>query len=441
MLAFLRFILRPIFRLLFTVEYHGLENVPESGPVILAGNHPSYLDPILVALPLERVVKFMAWDALFKVSFLRGLIRKLGAFPVDIRRGKGEAAYREARKVLEAGDALGIFPEGQRSERGPMGELRTGVARLAIATGAPIVPVTLGGAFRAWPRYRLLPKPAKIIVRFHEAIRLDETERAARSDDRAYHQDVMQLVAKSINRSLAPAMRGTAHWERWYHQPPSHLRTYEYGPLIQAAFTSVVAGSRREFGGNWVGIWLPVVVYYVYLIADIAVIKPSRSAKWLRNSAPVWMMIGWHHLLTRALAVPAGELNIVLAGATLVGFFAFFWEDYYTLQKFVRGLVVVYYTSLALLIIWPHQIGQLVSVFVFIAVFNVRYRTIYYRVSAPMILASMILAIAATGSASRLLVIYAALSVVAVVYLQTFITAAYDIRKAGEVRQEATNNQ
>src|ERR1044072_1004524 len=132
MLALIKLLGRPLFRVLFAIEYYGLENIPASGPVILAGNHPSYLDPLLIVLPVKRVIRFMAWDALFRVPLLGAIIKAMGAFPVDIRRGKGEAAYREALRVLSSGQALGIFPEGQRSERGPMDELRTGAARLAI---------------------------------------------------------------------------------------------------------------------------------------------------------------------------------------------------------------------------------------------------------------------------------------------------------------------
>src|SRR5438477_10207449 len=98
---FLKILALPIFKLLFAVEYHGVENVPASGAIILAGNHPSYLDPILVALPIKRVIRYMAWDALFKVPILGRLINSLGAFAVDITRGKGEEAFREACKVLD----------------------------------------------------------------------------------------------------------------------------------------------------------------------------------------------------------------------------------------------------------------------------------------------------------------------------------------------------
>src|SRR5262249_52904266 len=127
-LSIIRLIVYSLFRVIFTVEYHGAEEVPAEGGVIIAGNHPSYLDPVLVGLPIKRKIRFMTWDALFKVPALGWVIKAMGAFPVDIRRGRGESAFREALRVIESGEALGIFPEGQRSDQAAMGDLRTGVA-------------------------------------------------------------------------------------------------------------------------------------------------------------------------------------------------------------------------------------------------------------------------------------------------------------------------
>jgi 1-acyl-sn-glycerol-3-phosphate acyltransferase len=431
MLSFVKLILRPLLRVLFSLEHHGVEHVPESGRVIIAGNHPSYLDPVLVMLAVKRPIRFMAWDALFKVPVLGQIIKALGAFPVDLRRGKGEAAFRKACRVLESGEALGIFPEGQRSEHGPMGELRAGVARLAIATGAPIVPVTIGGASRAWPKYRLLPKPAKIVVRYHKPILLDEAERLARRDDREFHQEIMQRVAASINRSLAPALREAKSFERWYQRPPSHIRSYEWAPLIASLITAFVTYRRQRLETHWLGIWLPVAIYYLYLIADLALIKPRRAAKWFRNSMPLWLILCWHFSLTQALGVPAGEMNGWLMGAVLAAFFPFFWEDYYTLQKFVRGLVVVYYLSLALMLIWPHPLGLMAATLSFIAVFSLRYRTRYYALTILVMLGLMVGAAGLTGTMNRALLPYLALGLIALVYIQTFVSVAYDIRKAG----------
>jgi 1-acyl-sn-glycerol-3-phosphate acyltransferase len=433
MLSLLKLIARPLFRILFAVEYHGLENVPDGGPVILAGNHPSYLDPLLIILPIKRVIRFMAWDALFRVPLLGAIIKAMGAFPVDIRRGKGEAAYREALRVLASGSALGIFPEGQRSERGPMGELRTGTARLAIETGAPIVPITIGGASRAWPKHRLLPKPAKIVVRYHKPIHPEELKPATPLDERGFQQELTRAVAASINRSLAPALHGSDSYEKWYRQPPSNIRSYEWAPLIAAFVATLVVGFGRAPGANWLMIWLPVACYYLYLISDLLLIKQGRTAKWLRNSMPIWLILAWHHPLITALGLPPGELNALLVCAVLAAFFPFFWEDYYTLQKFVRGLVVVYYFSLALQLRWPHGFGVFVALLGFIIVFSLWYKHVYYQVTVALMLVTMIVAIILKGSLTLPLLFYAALAVAALGYIQTFVAVAYDIRRAGNV--------
>ena len=431
MLKILKLIASPVFKVLFSVEYHGLDNVPKKGAVILAGNHPSYLDPILIALPIDRVIRFMAWDALFKIPLLGSLIRSLGAFPVDIRRGKGDSAYREACRVLMNGDALGIFPEGQRSENGPLGDLRTGTARLALETGATIIPITIGGAFRAWPRWRLIPKPAKIIVRYHQPLIITEGDRQARAQDREFQNQVMTNLARQINRSLTPALRGDTSFERLYRQPPAHLRIYEWAPLVAALVASLLLWRANTLAAHWLKVWLPVVCYYLYLAADLTLIRPGREAKWLRNSMPVWLILAWHYPLTRALGIPAGEQNLLLAILSVSAFFAFFWEDYYTLQKFVRGLVVVYYISMLFLLIWPEPPGMFVSVAVFILAFSIWYRTLSYRITALVFSLSLSYVLYQSDRRSPVLFLFAGLGVAAIAYLQTFINAAYDIRKNG----------
>jgi 1-acyl-sn-glycerol-3-phosphate acyltransferase len=434
----LKIFVLPIFKVMFAVEYHGLENVPKEGAIILAGNHPSYLDPILVMLPIRRTIRFMAWDALFKVPLLGWLIRALGAFPVDIRKGKGESAYLQACRVLNDGYALGIFPEGQRSEQGPMGELKTGVARLAIETDAVIVPITIGGASRAWPKWRLLPKPARIIVRYHTPIRLQLADKEAARGDRELQRQIMKDVATSINRSLAPALHSDVRFERWYKQPPSHIRIYEYVPLIAAIISSLILWSRGTLAMAWSNIWLPVLLYYLYIVADLLLIKPSRLAKWARNSMPVWLILIWHRWLTGALSVPFGEKTIVLAVVTLAAFFVYFWEDYFHLQKFVRGLVVVYYLSVAMLLQWSHPLGLFVAIAVYVISFSLHFRTRYHWATVLVMLAALGYAfVSSNETLSSELLFFAALGALAIAYLQTFIKAAYDIRRAGTIISES----
>ncbi|MFN0121570.1 MAG: lysophospholipid acyltransferase family protein [Blastocatellia bacterium] len=437
MLRLLKAIGLPLFRLLFAVEYHGLSHIPDKGAVMIAGNHPSYLDPALVALPARRVIRFMAWDALFRVPVLGQIIRALGAFPVDIRRGQGDSAFREAVRILRNGDALGIFPEGKRSDHGRMDELRTGVARLAIETGAAIVPVTIGGASRAWPKHRLAPRPARIVVRFHAPIRLDAATCAARGQEKEFHLEVMQMVAEQINQSLGPALRGDAALERWYRQPPSHLRTYEWAPLVAAIIAALLTAGRGAMATQALVIWAPAIFYYLYLITDLTLIPPGRLAKWLRNSMPVWLILVWHQGLAGALQIPVGARNPMLAAGTLGAFFLFFYEDYYALQKFVRGLVVVYYFSLLFLLRWPEPRGTLTAVFLFIALFAWWYRMIFrwWVVTAMALLLAVALSL--TGPPTAALTAFVTLPALTLAYLQSFVNAAYDIRRAGQVSEEA----
>src|SRR5262245_24463773 len=417
-----RLIVYPLFRILFSVEHHGVENVPEEGAVIIAGNHPSYLDPVLVGLPIRRKIRFMAWDALFRIPLLGWIIKAAGAFPVDLRKGRGEAAYHEARRVLESGEALGVFPEGQRSDQAAMGDLRAGMARLAVETGAPIVPVTIGGAMRAWPKWKLLPRSAKIVVSFHEPIHLSEEERAANGDNREFQRQVTERVAMSINCSLVPSIRGAESLERWYHQPPSHVRSYEWAPAIATMIAIIVAWRRGTLGAHWLNVILPPAIYYAYIMADLTLIKPSRMAKWARNSMPIWLILAWHYPLTRALILPAGDRNDLLLAATIAAFLPFFYEHYYSVQKFVRGVVVSYYFSLAISLAMPHGLGTLVAVLCFIATFVLWRGVIYRRLIEAVMLASVALAVGLSDEPRAPLLIYAALSFATIVYLQTFVT-------------------
>jgi hypothetical protein len=270
-------------------------------------------------------------------------------------------------------------------------------------------------------------------VRYHEPIRLSEQEREANRDNREFQRQVMQRVAASINRSLVPSIRGAESLERWYHQPPSHVRSYEWAPLIATIVAVIVASSRETLHTDWLNIILPPALYYAYIMADLTLIKPSRLAKWLRNSAPIWLILFWHYSLTLALLAPTGDRNVLLLAATLVAFFPFFYEDYYSLQKFVRGIVVSYYFSLAISLELPHGLGTLVAVLCFIAVFALWYETSCRKLIAAVMLVSMAWAVSLSDEPRSPLLIYAALSLLTIVYLETFVTIAYDIRKAGNV--------
>ena len=156
-------------KVFFSLKVRGAENFPSQGGVLVACNHQSFLDPIIVALANRRPVAFMARDTLFKNRLFGWFISHLNAFPV--RRGTPDReALREAVTHLRAGSALLLFPEGRRSDDGRLGEMQPGSAMLAHRANVPIVPAVIKGAFEAWPRTRKLPRPRRITITLGPAI-------------------------------------------------------------------------------------------------------------------------------------------------------------------------------------------------------------------------------------------------------------------------------
>ena len=148
----------------FRLQVRGRENLPASGPVILAGNHASFLDPPLVGLASTRHLTFLAKQELFFFP-LSLLIRRLGAVPLS--RGSGDAgALRTVVRLLRQEKAVVLFPEGTRTTDGKLQTRRTGVALIAQESGATIVPTIIKGTYAAWPRHRRLPRWGRVTVEF-----------------------------------------------------------------------------------------------------------------------------------------------------------------------------------------------------------------------------------------------------------------------------------
>jgi 1-acyl-sn-glycerol-3-phosphate acyltransferase len=138
------------------VRPRGGGNVPRSGGVLLAANHQSYLDPLLVAACLEREMHFMARRSLFQVPAFGRLIAACNAFPID--RDTGDVkGVKTAIERLRAGGVLLVFPEGTRTRDGRIGPMRAGIRLLAERAAVPVVPVLIDGAHRVWPKGRAWP--------------------------------------------------------------------------------------------------------------------------------------------------------------------------------------------------------------------------------------------------------------------------------------------
>jgi 1-acyl-sn-glycerol-3-phosphate acyltransferase len=167
-----RFVLGPIVRAIYRPDVHGAENVPEHGPVLLAANHRAALDTGVITFATPRQVKFLGKAEYFvgkgiKGRLMAGFLGGLGYVPVERGNAQaGLAALGAARKVLDAGGVFAIYPEGTRSRDGRLHRGHTGVAALALATGAKVVPVALSGTEHLQPNGARIPRLAKIAIEF-----------------------------------------------------------------------------------------------------------------------------------------------------------------------------------------------------------------------------------------------------------------------------------
>lgn len=145
--TFFRGICRIIISSCYRWRVKGRENIPHSGPVILCCNHIGNFDPPLLGSGIERPVRFMAKEELFRIPVLSFLLKKFGTFPV--KRGAGDRnAIRTTLKLLEEGEVLGIFPEGTRSRTGELGQGLSGSAMFALKSQAAVVPVAIIGPWQ-----------------------------------------------------------------------------------------------------------------------------------------------------------------------------------------------------------------------------------------------------------------------------------------------------
>lgn len=157
----LRAMLVPFFLVYFRMQRIGREHLPRSGPLLLASNHRSFLDPFVIGTMVRRPVYYMAKRELFEKRWQAWILNALGAFPVD--RGTGDRdAMATARAILERGDCVVVFPEGTRVRPGPLGDPRRGVGRLALETGAPVAPIAVIGTEDVRRGWRIRPRKVRL---------------------------------------------------------------------------------------------------------------------------------------------------------------------------------------------------------------------------------------------------------------------------------------
>jgi 1-acyl-sn-glycerol-3-phosphate acyltransferase len=197
---FLRYVLAPLARLVYRPKVEGLENVPTEGPAIIAANHRAVLDTAVISLVVRREVRFLGKAEYFtgkglRGRLMRGFMHALGFVPVD--RGNahaGLAALNAGQNVLNNGGLFAIYPEGTRSLDGRLYRGHTGVAVLALTTGAPVVPVALSGTENLMPRGGRIPRYARVSVRFGEPLDYSSVTDRNQRARRAVTDDVMAAI-------------------------------------------------------------------------------------------------------------------------------------------------------------------------------------------------------------------------------------------------------
>jgi 1-acyl-sn-glycerol-3-phosphate acyltransferase len=178
------------------------ERVPLEGPVILASNHASFLDPPLVGAGLRRPINYLARDSLFRFPGIGWLLRKWNSVPVD-REGGGAAGLRAILERLLAGGAIILFPEGTRTYDGKLQPARSGIGLTVIKSGAIIIPVRVFGTFEAYGRHRTIPLPRRIAVKYGKPMRFEKLRAEAKTCSKARLKEIYQEVADQIMAAIA----------------------------------------------------------------------------------------------------------------------------------------------------------------------------------------------------------------------------------------------
>jgi 1-acyl-sn-glycerol-3-phosphate acyltransferase len=193
---------RALFALYFRWRVFNPERVPLAGPVILASNHASYIDPPLVGAGIRRQINYLARDSIFHVPILAAILRSWEVVPVDRDGGTGRG-LKEILSRLEQGGAIILFPEGTRSRHGELNPARSGIGLTVIKSSAPVVPVRVFGTHRAFGPHKRLPRPRRVMVKYGQPLSFQALRAEAATASKQRVREIYQQVADEIMSAIA----------------------------------------------------------------------------------------------------------------------------------------------------------------------------------------------------------------------------------------------
>jgi 1-acyl-sn-glycerol-3-phosphate acyltransferase len=191
---------RGLLQLYFRIRIEGYDNIPDKGGHIVVANHVSFLDPILICAYTPRAVHFLTYARYYYLRALHWFLKRMYAIPVK-KDGKDISALKKALRLLKAEELVGIFPEGERSLTGQLGEGSPGVALMTLKARAPILPIGIIGAYEAFPRGAKFPRFRSFItLKYGKPFRIDdELQRFEHEEnDESFQQRVTDLIMQKI---------------------------------------------------------------------------------------------------------------------------------------------------------------------------------------------------------------------------------------------------
>lgn len=229
-----KILLGPVLKIVYRPRVEDLENVPKDGGAILAGNHLTVIDSFFMPVVIERKVRFLAKSDYFTERGIKGWFKRTffggtGNVPVDRSGGRAsENALKTALEILRSGDLLGIYPEGTRSPDGRLYRGKTGVARIAVEAGVPVIPVAMVGTAEMQPPGRVIPK----IVRPGPGVLFGQPLDFSRYEGMQNDRYVLRAITDEIMYALM------------------ELSGQEYADVYAASVKSTLAQTSRDDGAD-----------------------------------------------------------------------------------------------------------------------------------------------------------------------------------------------